>query len=252
MNVLEHNELKQDFQTQGFVVLERAIAPEQVVALRAAIARLAQTIDVEQECGVFRTSHENRDMDERFFASAREVRGFLEDGALDSNGKLQVPRHACLNKLGHALHDFVPEIGELARSREVVDAFRAVGLQQAHLVQSMAIFKQPRIGGAVPWHQDATYLLTRPSSVVGLWLALEDADRDNGCLWVAPGAQRSPLRELYEVDWSTRTATTRTLDSTPWPNEAESVPLEVPAGSLVLFHDRLPHCSYANRSDRSR
>ncbi|MEM9537399.1 MAG: hypothetical protein AAGA40_17215, partial [Cyanobacteria bacterium P01_E01_bin.45] len=69
MNVLEHNELKQDFQTQGFVVLERAIAPEQVVALRAAIARLAQTIDVEQECGVFRTSHENRDMDERFFAS---------------------------------------------------------------------------------------------------------------------------------------------------------------------------------------
>ena len=246
------NELNQQLQTQGFVVLERAIASDRVAIVREAIARLAQNFDVERECGVFRTSHDDRDMDERFFASAREVRGFLEDGALDTSGQLQAPRNACLNKLGHALHNFVPEIRALARSPKIVNAFRAVGLQQAHLVQSMAIFKQPHIGGAVPWHQDATYLLTRPSSVVGLWLALEDADRDNGCLWVAPGAQRSPLRHVYEVDWSTRTATTRTLDATPWPTDAEAVPLEVPAGSLVLFHDRLPHCSYANRSDRSR
>ena len=245
-------ELKQEFQTQGFAVLERAIAPDRLHVLQDAIAYLAQNFDVERDCSVFRTSQDDRDMDERFFASAREVRGFLEHGALNSNGQLKVPRNVCLNKLGHALHDRVPEVGELARSPEVVGAFRAVGLQRAHVVQSMAIFKQPRIGGAVPWHQDATYLLTRPSSVVGLWLALEDANRDNGCLWVAPGAQRSPLREVYEVNWGTRTATTSTLDSTPWPSDAESVPLEVPAGSLVLFHDHLPHCSHTNRSDRSR
>ena len=74
-----------------------------------------------------------------FFPQPEEVRGFLEEGALDSRGQLQVPRNACLGKVGHALPDFVPEIGELARSPEVVGAFRAVGLERAHLVQSMAI-----------------------------------------------------------------------------------------------------------------
>ena len=246
------DELKPEFQTSGFVVLERAIAADCLQVLRGAIARIVRELDVERECGIFRTSHDDREMDERFFASAREVRGFLEEGALDSCGRLQVPRNACLNKLGHALHDFVPEIGEWARSPEVVGPFRAVGLERAHLVQSMAIFKQPRIGGAVPWHQDATYLLARPSSVVGLWLALEDTDRDNGCLWVAPGAQRSPLRERYEVDWNARRGTIRTLDATPWPAELDSIPLEVPAGTLVLFDDLLPHSSGANRSTRSR
>ena len=36
---------------------------------------------------------------------------------------------------------------------------------------------------------------------MGIWIALEDADRDNGCLWMAPGARRGPLRERYAVDW---------------------------------------------------
>ena len=47
--------------------------------------------------------------------------------------------------------------------------------------------QQPKIGGEVAVHQDSTFLYTDPPTVVGLWLALEDATKENGCLWHLPG-----------------------------------------------------------------
>lgn len=240
------------FQTDGFVVLPGWIQPDQLAELTTCARRLAEEHDFERDRAVFRTDDADRGRDESFFASAREVRGFLEAGALDEEGELCVPRHEALNKIGHALHDLVPEFQALARCAAVREAFELAGLDHLLLIQSMVIFKQPRIGGEVRWHQDASYLRTRPSSVVGLWLALEDAHRDNGCLWMVPGAHRSPLREQYTVDWETRAAELSPLDDTPWPDISEAVPLEVEAGSLVLFHDHMPHRSEANHSERSR
>ncbi|NIV19996.1 MAG: phytanoyl-CoA dioxygenase family protein, partial [Gammaproteobacteria bacterium] len=116
----------------------------------------------------------------------------------------------------------------------------------------MYIFKQPRIGGEVRWHQDASYLASDPPGVTGVWIALEDAHRGNGCLWVQPGGHRSPLRETYEVDRGAGTGALRQLDDTPWPGQTDAVALEVPAGSVVLFHDHMPHYSSRNRSPASR
>ncbi len=70
-------------------------------------------------------------------------------------------------------------------------------LRQPLLLQSMYLFKQPHIGGEVGWHQDATYLHTRPSTVTGFWIALDDAGRDNGCLMALPGGHRGPLRQRF-------------------------------------------------------
>jgi len=51
---------------------------------------------------------------------------------------------------------------------------------------------------AVIPHQDATYLACQPLRVVGLWLALEDAAVDNGCLWFLPGSHKG-LLSGYEL-----------------------------------------------------
>ena len=39
-------------------------------------------------------------------------------------------------------------------------------------------------------HEDGTFLMNEPSKVIGLWIALEDADLENGCLWFIPGTHR--------------------------------------------------------------
>ena len=116
----------------------------------------------------------------------------------------------------------------------------------------MYIFKQPRIGGEVRWHQDASYLISNPSSVVGFWVALEDSDRSNGCLWVQPGGHRSPLREIYRVDPQSKKGKLESLNDLSWPSGEQAIPVEVAAGSLVIFNDHMPHYSSPNRSSRSR
>lgn len=59
------------------------------------------------------------------------------------------------------------------------------------MVQSMYIFKSKRIGGAVLPHQDSTYIRTNPLSCKGIWVGLDDADKENGCLWGVPGSHLS-------------------------------------------------------------
>ena len=123
-------------------------------------------------------------------------------------------------------------------------------MAQPQIRQSMYIFKQPGIGGEVRWHQDASFFETTPISVTTFWFALEDAHLGNGCLWVAPGGHAGPLRERFVR--SGDSAGIERLDATPWPDGASRLPLEVSAGTLVVFHGLLPHYSAANRSALSR
>jgi phytanoyl-CoA hydroxylase len=137
----------------------------------------------------------------------------------------------------------------VSRQPRLAELARALGLRQPLLLQSMYLFKQPHIGGEVGWHQDATYLHTRPSTVTGFWIALDDADRDNGCLMALPGGHRGPLRQRFHR--AGEALVTDTLDATPWPG-TPPVALEAPRGTLVVLHGLLPHASAPNRSGRPR
>ena len=85
-----------------------------------------------------------------------------------------------------------------------------------------------------------------------MWVAVEDATLENGCLWVQPGGHRSPLREVFEVDPERREGELKSLDTTPWPSHGDGQAIELEAGGIVVFSDHMPHYSSANRSDRSR
>jgi len=240
------------FHDDGFLVLEAAIPRAETEALRAAALDIVDAFDIGQHRTVFSTTDRDRGRDEYFFDSAENVHCFLEQDALGPAGKLLKPPRLAVNKIGHALHDLNPAFGAFCRQPLFGAVLREIGYRNPVLWQTMYIFKQPFIGGEVRWHQDASYLITEPATVTGIWVALEDAHRDNGCLWVQPGGHRSPLRQIYQVDWEKRQGQLTDLDATPWPSDAEAVALEVAAGSVVFFHDHLPHYSSQNRSQRSR
>lgn len=68
------------------------------------------------------------------------------------------------------------------------------------------LFKQPLIGAQVSSHQDSTFLYTEPRpTCLGLWLALHDATRENGCLWVRRGSHAEPVRSVWRrnPEWFT-------------------------------------------------
>jgi len=244
-------EQKKAFTENGFLVMEKLFSVEQIHAVRNAALGIVADFDIDQHRTVFKTTDRDSGRDDYFFDSAEAVHCFLEEGALDENGQLNRPKELAINKIGHAMHDLVPAFNEFCRLEVIGAILRDLGYRSPSLWQTMYIFKQPGIGGEVRWHQDASYLIAGPPGVTGIWIAIEDATRDNGCLWMQPGQHRTPLREIYEVDWQTRKGTLSTLDDTPWVT-GQPQALEVAAGSVVFFSDHMPHYSSQNTSEHSR
>ena len=238
------------WQRDGYLVLP---AFKSAAALAPAIARahaLVDAFDPRQGAGRFSTRDRSLVADERLLASAEAVHCFFEEEALDDEGRLTVPKAQSINKIGHALHDLDLVFDAFSHGTALAELAADIGLSQPLLWQSMLIFKQPRIGGEVGWHQDASFFATDPSTVTTFWFALEDATLDNGCLWVDPGGHRGPLRERYVCEQGQLRM--KGLDPAPWPGSERARALPVSAGTLVVFHGHLPHCSAANRSAHSR
>jgi phytanoyl-CoA hydroxylase len=236
---------------EGCLVLPGFKPQAELAALRARALELVEAFEPQRTGGaVFSTRERARLADAALLASATEVHCFFEEEAVDEDGRLRVPKLGSINKIGHALHDRDPVFERFSRDPRLAQLAHELGIEQPQLWQSMLIFKQPRIGGEVTWHQDASFLDTEPPSVVGFWFALEEATLDNGCLWVEPGGHRGPLRERY-VNEGGRLRMLA-LDATPWPGADRTRPLPVPAGTLVVLHGLLPHASAPNRSAVSR
>jgi phytanoyl-CoA hydroxylase len=176
------------WQHDGCLVLPGFKPPAAVAALRERSRAIVEAFEPGAEMAVFSSRDRRRLADKALLESADQVRCFFEEEAFDAEERLAVPKAQAINKIGHALHDRDPVFERFSREPPLAELARELGLVQPLLMQSMLIFKQPRIGGEVVWHQDASFLYTEPQSVIGFWFALEDATRDNGCLWVAPGA----------------------------------------------------------------
>jgi phytanoyl-CoA hydroxylase len=242
-------EEKARFERDGFLVLEGFVAPDACAALRARMAEMLEAFDPAELRTVFDTRDQEHGKDAYFLGSGDTIRFFLEPGALDNQGRLRQAKSLSINKVGHALHDLDPVFDGFSRAPRLAELAADLELGQPLLLQSMYIFKQPRIGGEVVCHQDGTFLHTEPESCTGFWFALEDATQENGCLWAEPGGHRRPLRSRFVREGEG--ARMVELDKAPLPTEG-LVPLEAPKGSLVLLHGRLPHRSGPNLSNRSR
>lgn len=242
----------QQYLDSGYLVLKNVISREEINKLKIAALKIVDDFDIDKQRTVFTTSDRDSGRDDYFFDSAENVHCFLEEGALDGDGTLLKPARLAINKIGHAMHDLNPVFESFCRLPIFGEILRNIGYQAPLLMQTMYIFKQPHIGGEVRWHQDGSYLISRPASVTGIWVAIEDADRGNGCLWVQAGGHRSPLREIYQVDWSKREGTLTELNQTPWPGLEDAIAVEVAVGSVVVFHDHMPHYSSQNLSAHSR
>lgn len=246
--MLTPKQLKQ-FGSDGYTLIENVLTPEQLAQMKSRAAGIIDEWEEDLNNPIFTTKDNNRSGDLYFLNSAETIRCFYEEEAFDANGNLVQQRQDCINKIGHALHELDPVFKTISHLPLLGEIAQDLGLTQPELRQSMYIFKQPRIGGVVNWHQDATFFYSEPISVVTFWFAIEDATLENGCLWVEPKGHKGPLRERFNRNGDTTSMTP--LDDTPWPTQS-GVPLEVKAGTLVCFHGKLPHYSAPNHSDKSR
>ena len=238
------------YHREGFLALPDFKSPAEIAALRARATQMVDDFDPESSKTIFTTNDQIRTVDRYFLDSATRASCFFEEEAFDAQGQLRQAKALSINKIGHAMHDLDPVFDAFSRGPALNDLALDVGLAEPQIWQSMYIFKQPGIGGEVGWHQDATFFDSTPVTVTTFWFALEDATLENGCLWVEVGGHRGPMRERFVRHGDV--VSMEKLDATPWPDSRSAVPLEVKAGTLVVFRGLLPHYSAPNRSAHSR
>ena len=238
------------YERDGFLILENFVSGDACDRLRARAAELVRDFDPSGVVSIFSTHEQTRTSDDYFLESGDKIRFFFEENAFDPDGTLKQTKEQSINKIGHALHDLDPVFDQFSRTPEIRKIVSDLGIESPLLLQSMYIFKQPRIGGEVTCHQDATFLYTEPLKMVGLWFALEDATIENGCLGAIPGGHKLGLKSRFmrAEDVGTRF---EAFDRSPWPEE-KLAPLEVRKGTMIALHPLLPHLSRENRSAKSR
>jgi len=241
------------YRQDGFLVVPDFADEARCLGLRdRALALARKYAPPLGEATVFTADGDARHATERYFLTSGEaIRCFFEKQAFDGEGRLRGEAHLSLNKLGHAMHDLDPVFDGFSRRPELAAIADDIGMAEPRLLQSMYIFKQPRIGGEVACHTDHTYLWTEPPSAVGFWFAIDDATKENGCMWALPGGHRLPVKARSRLNAARSATELEVYDENPYPSEG-LVPLEAKRGTLVLLHGALPHLSGPNRSDKPR
>jgi len=241
------------FRNDGFLVVPDFVAADRCLALRERAMQLAELhVPSPEQATVFTADGKPQHAsDDYFLSSGESIRCFFEKDAFDEGGRLRAEPHLSLNKLGHAMHDLDPVFDSFSRTPELASVAADIGMRDPLLLQSMYIFKQAHIGGEVTCHTDHTYLWTEPRSVVGFWFAIDDATRENGCMWAVPGGHRLPVRTRSRLNETRNTTVTDVLDPEPYPLDNLAC-LEAKRGTLVLLDGAVPHLSAANTSDKPR
>jgi phytanoyl-CoA hydroxylase len=202
------------FRENGFLVVENALNESELEALRSETLAIAKG-----ERGDVRGATEltGRETDEEVLA-----------GVL------------CI----HFPHKLSEVMLDAVKQPAAIEALTAVIGPNVKCMQSMLFVKASGKPGQA-WHQDEIYIPTRDRSLTGAWFALDDATVENGCLWVLPGSNRPGI--LYYQEWhgDPRFDCAWEARRFPYSND-EAVPVEVKAGSMVVFNGYTLHRSLPN------
>ena len=243
-----NKEMLNFWNNNGYLIIEDFKTHKECDELINRSKELIEEQDFNNQQSVFDTVSQSHNDDNYFLESGDKIRFFFEEKANLDEENVKTNKQYIVNKIGHALHDLDDKFIAFSKNDQLDQIARAIGFQDPLLLQSMYIFKQPKIGGEVVCHQDSTFLITEPESTVGFWFALEDANKDNGCLQVASGGHKGPLRKLFKRE--NNQMKMEELSNEPFPETDTFV--EVKKGTLFLLHGRLPHYSCENKSLNSR
>jgi phytanoyl-CoA hydroxylase len=146
----------------------------------------------------------------------------------------------------HFPHKLSPFIKNFLSHKGIVEVLKGVVGPNVKCMQSMLFVKAPGKAGQA-WHQDEFYIPTRDCSLVGAWIAVDDATIGNGCLWIIPGSHK-PAYMMPRVPYNgTEYADVDTIDVGGYKKEA-IIPVEVKSGTVVFFNGYVLHSSLRNKT----
>jgi ectoine hydroxylase-related dioxygenase (phytanoyl-CoA dioxygenase family) len=204
---------KQQYQDEGYFILERVIPEEHLDILRGECQRF---IDLE-----------NKRMDEL----KTDVRGICH------RNKRYFVNNACEQS---------ERIPEFVFSDLMADICRATLGPDAYLFWDQYVVKGAEQGMKFGWHQDSGYVGHPHRPYLTCWCALDDVNVENGTAYILPFS-RAGGRDLI-----THVKEEGSNDLIGYHGDDPGIPVIAPAGSIAVFSSVTFHRSGANHSDRMR
>jgi ectoine hydroxylase-related dioxygenase (phytanoyl-CoA dioxygenase family) len=144
-----------------------------------------------------------------------------------------------------------PAFRALADNPKLLEmAVQLSGAKQLRIWHDQIVYKPKEAGGVLHWHQDSPLwdIIQPKDQQVTAWIALDEADADNGCMYMVPGSHRwgDKLQELVDI-----------RDMDPLPDQFEghdlyTVMCPVKKGHVHFHHGLTWHGSGTNYSQRPR
>jgi len=166
-----------------------------------------------------------------------------------AKGKVEhVPREERLDFVRKfmAFYHLDPRLIAMAEHPPVLEAVGRLLGAEPEVFQDMALLKPPGIGREKPWHQDHAYFnLPAGTPVVGVWIALDEATTENGCMVFLPGGHHDgPLPHWNRRDWQ--------ICDSDILERSGKVACPLPSGGCLIFDGLTPHGTATNTSNTRR
>jgi phytanoyl-CoA hydroxylase len=209
------------FADQGYLTVQQAFTPAEVKTAIQGLVNLA--------------AGRRPDFKEIVFeAKAREMfdRVSLED-RLDYVRKL------------NEFVEFDSGLKAIGYHPKLLQAVRRIIGEDIVMYSNFALLKPPRLGREKPWHQDNAYFgFPLDTKVVGVWIALDEATVENGCMQLLPELRKQGANLHFKRrDW-------QICDNEVLGRRSVAAPLK--PGGLLFFDGMLPHGTPENRTATRR
>jgi len=204
------------YRENGFLVLDRILSPEEIDLITGEAARICRNAE-------------------------DKVEG-IPPAPLHVTDDEVMQKTLCI----HFPHKLSTPLQDVLSHPSIVEILTTIIGPNVKCMQSMLFFKAAGKPGQA-WHQDEDYIPTRDRSLTGVWIALDDATVENGCLWIIPGSQKPGI--LWKQEWHGDRSFDCALEARGFPYTVEDeVPVEVKKGSVVFFNGYTLHRSLPNRT----
>ena len=232
----------------GYVAFDSVLTAEEVAELRLAMSEITHQIMQRARSGhaeVQRSTNFAPGVESVTFVHPETDYAIQFEPGVDPFSLSDRESETKFRKL-HNFHQVHPAFEKLGNIHPRIKGFIESLLDESAILKaSMALSKPPYIGTEKPWHQDNAYFDWLPlEKVATVWIALDDATIENGCMHVLPGEHtRGALKHHH------------TFDCEILPDRIDTsnaIPVELKAGGAMFFSAMLPHQTPPNTSPHRR
>ena len=204
---------RQQFEDEGYFLLEGIVSPEHLAALRAVCADEIARMDAEME-----------------------VEGVTVKGLNHKGSRYFIP--------------FASRTQEPVRaflfSELMADVCRATIGDEAFLFLDQYVVKAAETGMSFGWHQDGGYISYEHKPYLTCWITLDAVNEENGTVYILPYSQAGSKEYIPHIKDST------TNDMVGYHGDNPGIPVICPAGSIAVFGSNVFHRSGPNKTNTMR